>query len=311
MSRLASRGNRLSVPHFPGASSRFQDEAAERAFLFVRDLPLGILPFKVDNGGFRASLRSGSEERTTRLVEVLAGERYPQGNLTDVLAAFMSDLTQTLAYRGIVHFEVVPLRPGECGRRRFAIERLPVGRVINLGSHYVQVVPKDARNEVGKRAVWLPETRLWIARLPRSLGSPRKHRRLLRSLARVSAMPPSFARSSPFGSDVPGFDFGTFRLACDAQVEYLTREWGGIPSLHQIEGTSEFYLFARSLQFRGSQALIREQLVSDLNTLLPKLGLDDQLVVSGLPSSGEIAELARLLQAGEIDFAAAMARSRV
>ena len=93
-------------------------------------------------------------------------------------------------------------------------------------------------------------------------------------------------------------------------VEHVTRRWGSIPSLQRIDGTTDFYLFAQTLRFRRAQALLREQLVRDINELMRRLGFNASLVVQGLPTSDEISALLARLQAGEIDFAQAMRQSR-
>jgi hypothetical protein len=97
----------------------------------------------------------------------------------------------------------------------------------------------------------------------------------------------------------------------DAEVEHLTRKWGGIPRLHVVDGATEYYFFERHLQWRRSQALVREHVFAEINRLLRRLGVTNQLTVRGLPSSVELSELRIRLRRGEADFARVREESRV
>jgi hypothetical protein len=65
------------------------------------------------------------------------------------------------------------------------------------------------------------------------------------------------------------------------------------------------------LRFRRAQALVREQIIHDINGLVRRLGVDAQVSIRGLPTSDEIAQLARDLQDGKIEFSRAAEGSRV
>jgi hypothetical protein len=307
--------DRLSIGYFPGGQRDDADLRLQgRAFLFVRDLPLGVMPYRTSGkSDFVATLAPDDEGTSQWLMELLDMRGHRHWDLEDAVSDFVREVVGALAYSGELHFEIVPTaeEPGEGPQLpRVRLLLFPPGRVIKAGRRYLQLVPKYARQEVGKRYVSIPAARVWRLQLPRSLGSPRRHRRMLRRLALASDVVPSFAHGPTLGSDVIGYDLGAYRLAKDAEVENLTKLWGSIPSLQRIEGTTEFYLFARTLQFRRSVAALREKVVDDINALIKRLGSASRLEIKGLPTSERIEELMDQLQDGTIDFKQALEDSR-
>ena len=65
-----------------------------------------------------------------------------------------------------------------------------------------------------------------------------------------------------------------------------------------MNGTIEYYLFARRLQWNRAQALLREHILAALNVLLGRFGLG-RLDVRGLPSASELSLSIERLQRGE------------
>jgi hypothetical protein len=77
-----------------------------------------------------------------------------------------------------------------------------------------------------------------------------------------------------------------------------------------LKGQTEFYLFAHTLRFRRSVAVLREQVVEDINALIKRLGSASRLEIEGLPTSERIKELMDQLQDVTIDFKQASEESR-
>jgi hypothetical protein len=113
------------------------------------------------------------------------------------------------------------------------------------------------------------------------------------------------------GGSVPGYDFSAYDRAVDAEVEHLTRGWGGIPRLHVVKGATEYYFFERHVQWSWAQALVREHVIDELNALLHRLGTASRLVVHGLPTARDLVELRAKLRRGEVDFADVREATRV
>lgn len=134
---------------------------------------------------------------------------------------------------------------------------------------------------------------------------------MLARLNPLSGLDPGFAMEiGDMGRSV-GYDTSLYHAACTIRREQLTSNWGRIPSLFQIDGPTEYHSLARVLQWRRTQAVIREHVIADLNSLLERLGVEQRLVVSGLPIEKEITAALRRMQAGRISVSDAMDAGRL
>ena len=93
-------------------------------------------------------------------------------------------------------------------------------------------------------------------------------------------------------------------------VEQLMTKWGSIPSLKQLSHTTEYYYIIRNLQFSYSKALLREHILSEINSLIKRLGIDNEIVITGIATSTDIAEAIRKLDEGKIGFSEALRIAR-
>jgi hypothetical protein len=298
-----------SVRFFP---SRSGSAPTERAFLFTRDVPLGIMPIRGSDsrGEYRAELEPASQEVSEWLRGFLHIGQFEGPTLDQALVEFVESASQHLAYAGCMFNELVSGdEPGDLPKR---LSPLPPGRIRYLPGRYLQVVPREDREALdGHRWFVVPSEDMWHLSLPRALGTPRMHRRMLKTLERLSLLVPPFAMQAGDLGRAHSYDFSVHRKATELALERATNRWGTIPSLFQVEGTTEYFLFARRLQWQRSQALLREHLFDQLNRLLSRLAIPHRLVVSGLPTSSDIAATIEKLHAGEVDVADAMASSRL
>jgi len=267
------------------------------------------------------------------LVDALGIGHHHSHDLPGVLVEFVQTTTQYLAYFGELYFELVPTEPvadetadagedqsdgeepaGETnpGPNFPTLAPLPPGKVRRIPFRYLQMIPKGDREHAGgKRFIDIPAERIWHIKLPASLGPPRAHRRMLERLSPLDGLAPDFAlQIGDMGRSV-GYDATLYHAACAARREQLTKNWGRIPSLFQIDGPTEYHSLARVLHWQQTQAVIREHIITKLNGLLERLGLEHRLVVGGLPSPEEIGLALRRMQAAEITVAEAMDVGRV
>jgi hypothetical protein len=168
------------------------------------------MPYRVGDRESEFAVRVDPEDHDVGAwIAVLLGARDRRWyELEDALCEFVREVAATLALEGEAFFEIVgsPRRCGE-GLPDIALARLPFGRVVSVPSKYLQVVPKHLWHTHGAW-VALPKDAVWHVALPRRLGSPRQHRRLIRRLNAVSDVVPEFAlEDNQYGGSVPGYDF--------------------------------------------------------------------------------------------------------
>jgi hypothetical protein len=152
---------------------------------------------------------------------------------------------------------------------------------------------------------------MWHLTLPKRLGSPRKHRKLIRKLNKLAEPMPKFALQDGDLGNKAKYDFMLHHKRKELAIEYVTKTWGSIPSLQQIKGTTEYYYIVHSLQFSYCQALIREHIIAELNDVLRRLGGKNPVKVEGLPIAKDIQDAINKMQKGEIGFKEAIDATKI
>lgn len=297
---------RLSRAYFPNAE---QDDSGHYVFMFTRDVHTGIMPFR--NGGrypFTVTLARKNQNLEKQLKEFLGIGMYgSKWQLDETIWDAVETLSQYLASFGEVYLEIVyEDDKAKAGISDKKLEFLPLGKIIRLFGNYIQLVPIKNWERGEKKFYVIPSNRIWHVKLPRKLGTPRQHRKMLKCLSALSEPMPEFALKDGDMGGSAKYDFMTHHHNKDIAVELTTNRWGSMRSLSQITGTTEYYYIVNRLQATYSQALLREHIVHQINDLLTKLGVKNGLKVEGLKTSADIKDTIKKLEKGEIGFGEAM-----
>lgn len=309
MRRRQLPGKRISRGYFQ-STDRPRPELTGKSFMLWRDLQTGMMRF----AGGRGNLRIWLEPNDPRLEEWVAAlvdiGDFERGSLPEVVPAFVEQVANDLGYDGEGFFEIVVGENGENGEPPpTVLAPLPSGEVRRRRGEYLQILPAEDRVPGEPDALRIPASRMWHVGLPKELGTPKDHRKMLVDLARREPIAGFAFQDGQLGAN-EGYDFLVHRRASDIATERATRTWGTIPSLQQVAGTTEYYYVARSLQFLRSQALVREHVVAELNKLLRRLGVSAAVRVDGLPTAALIGEHMSKLERGEVSFTDALKACR-
>lgn len=298
---------RLSRSYFPTAR-RSNDEPIFYAFMFIRDVHTGIMPFRSGSKySFKVSLSRKNQSMEKQLIKFLHIGQFSGWSLDDSLRETINTLSHYLATFGEVYLEIVHEDDkNKTGINNKKLELLPQGKILRVFSNYVQVVPFRNWEKGEKKFYIIPSSRIWHIKLPRKLGTPRQHRKMLKRLNLLSEPMPEFALQDNTLGSSSKYDFMAHRRNKDIAVEQTTSGWGSISSLSQIKGTTEYYYIVNRLQATHSQALLREHILSELNKSLVRLGLKSIIKAEGLKSSTEILEALKKLEKGTIGFSEAL-----
>lgn len=299
--------SRLSRAYFPNRE-RSSSELLHYAFMFVRDIHTGIMPYRV--GGkypYTASLSRKNQTLSRELVKFLSINHHDGILLDETLRETIETLAHYIITFGEVYLEIVyedaKNKTGINGKK---LEFLPWGKVVRVFGRYIQIVP--LRNwKCGEKIFYtIPSDRIWHIKLPRKFGTPRRHRKMLKKLNVLSEPMPKFTHKDGDLGQSAKYDFMVHSHAKKIAVEQITSRWGSIRSLSQIKGTTEYYYIVNRLQATYSQALLREHIINEINDLLRKLGVKNNLKLEGLKLATDIKDAIRKLEKGEIGFDKAM-----
>lgn len=299
--------SRLSRAYFPN-KGRSEKEPVFYAYMFIRDVHTGIMPYRT--GGkypFNVSLSRKNQSLEKRLIAFLDLGQYRGWSLEESVWEAVETLSHYLSSFGEVYMEIVheddkPRK--DVTDKKLAI--LPRGKIIKILGYYIQCVPVSNWERGEKKFYVIPSSRIWHIKLPRKLGSSRKHKKMLKMLNSLSELMPEFVLvDGKMGSSV-NYDFSVHRFNKEVAVENATANWGSIRSLSRIKGTTEYYYILNRLKSTRSQATLREHILAELNKLLKRMVVNNQIKIEGLVKPEEITDAIQKLDRGEVGFSEAL-----
>lgn len=270
-----------------------QDSGSLHAFVFTRDAPLAVVPIggRSDRRPDYGITSQGSDEEQQTIVAMLGGR--PHDDLTESVGDFIEQVASYLAHYGEVVFEI-------CRRgNELRLDATPPGSMHFLPFVAFEWIPRDAVAEEGaQRLIRVRRDKLWRVRLPRELGGPRRHRRMLKRLTRNETVMQAFRHGLP----PTAYDLNAATRAELASLIGAMRRWGIIVTfLGGSVQTTSYLTVGGEIAHKRAQAILREHILEELNSLLRRLGLSPLRIV-GLPDSRQIAQALAELRLGEIDF---------
>lgn len=300
--------SRISKAYFP--NYRPTDLSSEfYASIFIRDVHTGIMPYKHQrNSSVVIELCKTDKKLSEKLKDFLYVGHYSAGwHLSETITDSIEAIAHYLVALGEEYFEVVDTSDKhKDGITSKKLERLPYGKVIKVFNNYVQLVPLSDWRRNEKKFYIIPADRIWHIKIPRKLGTPRSHRRLLKRLAKLSVPMPEFTNKDGDLGQSAKYEFVLHHDKKELAVEQLMVKWGSIPSLRQLKHTTGYYYIVHNLQFLRSQAILREHILSEINDLIQRLGIDNKIMMSGVGVATDIEAAIKKLDKGEIGFSEAL-----
>lgn len=298
---------RISRGYFPNQKSSDLSSSFYPSIL-IRDVHTGIVPYRSSRDpSFKVKLARRNQSLEGKLKDFFYVGQYSSWNFTETITDAIETLAHYLAIFGDVYLEIADAGDEhKKGVTDKTLEFLPRGLVFKFFNKYLQIVPIRNWKPKEKKFYIIPSERIWHLKMPRELGTPRQHRRLLGRLKRLSETMPEFTRKDEDLGGSAKYDFVLHHDKKELAVELLTRKWGSIPSLRQIKHTTEYYYIVHRLQFLRSQALMREHICREFNEVLKQCGVNNMVIIEGLVLSSDIEDVINKLNKGEVGFGKAL-----
>lgn len=286
--------------------------------MFIEDVRLYVMPIGGESRtrpDFSIELVPDSPVARSIITYAFAPRDYyyhKYSEVTKAVSGFIQESAFTLAYEGVLYYEVAKgewptgavepreIENGSCFKEAFKPLYIP-GRVIRLANRYLQIVPPAEWTRTGKKIAAIPASDVWSLRIPSELGGPRKHRILLKTLVRASTPLPDFVSEAMKGlSEISDFSLSSFHRQQHLIVASESASWGWPARDLWGESTLQYFYYYRHLRFALSMAILREHIIASINGLLDRVGFPSRLVLKGLPTPSEIKGYMEKLEKGEM-----------
>src|SRR5262249_20222656 len=130
------------------------------------------------------------------------------------------------------------------------------------------------------------------------------YRTLLDQLSAWPELGPDFLQAEIEKRRFPqDFVVGDYNRLLRIHQYRVTRKWGWTRRDWSLDYITEYYQFYLMLTVTWAQAVLREHIVSELNTLLLELNVAAKITLQGVPSANGILDVREKMKQGTIDFA--------
>jgi hypothetical protein len=288
--------------------------ATPHRFSELDEQPLYRHMFQEDIQSIRFSARlRGTDERTFRfegteeecakansLCAAIAHDDHYR--TAENIAGAIGSVLQELCFYGRSMFEITEDQENS----EYSFSSLSPNYVWGLFSYYLQIAPRGAWPYLDREYALLNKASIWQVEMPRELGGVRGFRRILKELSAWSSFGPGFVQEDLKKQQMPNeFIFTEYRRAHQVSLYRATKMWGWDCRDRSTNYLTEFYEFHRHFTFKWAQALLRDHIIRELNSLVSRLGINAQIVVEGLSSPEDILKVREQMHAGLLDFAGA------
>jgi len=237
-----------------------------------------------------------NKEQAHKLLNSLAS--HNRLSVNELVCDAIDNIVKSMLHKGFAYFEITQDTSDYYQLGNFTSDRL----ANFLGLHF-QFVPIADRNMWNKKVVVKASNSIWKIKIPKVLGGDSGYRELLRSLANNTDMYPKCFDIESITTNPAQFDFKEYVNQTKIYQYRLLALWGGTLRHNSTDHINEYYLIYRKVRFNRAQAILREHVVKELNTLLVRLKIKSKIEVFGLPTVEFIDNQLKKLETGEIELA--------
>lgn len=272
--------------------------------MFQEDIYTGILPYHFTRDDESKIVIVGEDQEKLKLSALFDSLAHGHSYSTEDSARdALGQIALRLAHYGVALFEIVK----NSENPSVVLSSFNPDFAWRLPAFYLQIAPRYTWTRTDRKFAFLRRSDVWRVTLPPALVQVSQYRAILSELSAWSAMGPDFLGAEleekrRFPSD---FVVADYQRMLRVHQYRVTRRWGWIRRDWSLDYVTEFYQFYRFLTFRWAQAVLREHIVSELNTLTVRLNINAKIHLQKLASPNEILDIREKMKQGLLDFASA------
>lgn len=263
------------------------------SYMFWNDVHTKIIPYSSNTNESSLVLKNKSVEETNNLHVLTRGVIQGRSSIENIIEDMIRNIGTDLAYFGKRYYELSPTT--------YSIENQEFSHQTLYSFHptlnfFGQMIMQ--RTTEKPNIILIPRRRFWVFKLPKRLGGYWRFQLL--HIGQYFAN-----RNSPIGIDSINMGGKYKSYSYNKNVQRLSSsnkwKWDGRINLGWLDDHTEYYKFHRILEFRKSLAILREDIVRQLNDLLTYLGYSSRINLL-LSTASDVENKIRELENGDISF---------
>jgi len=271
--------------------------------MLIDDIGMMILPtFRNEN--FSVTWSGTNTDAIDLISNALSSRRYNSG-LKDSVYDFFRQCAQTIMAYGKSHYETVYFKKESDDQwTSFELAHIVPYSIFNQGGSFYQKIPiEDDIHGDKLRKVLIPNEYILTFNLPRML---QKHYELMMdTLYNIKTVPPDFSLPYNNPEQIP-FDFTNYLLYENLAIACAVRNIGWNARNLFDKNVLDYYLIYRMLLFKKFLILLRNEILSTLNSGInsigDKIGFSGDIQLNGIMTLEDLNDLTSRLESGDISF---------
>lgn len=266
--------------------------------MFIQDVSTGIIPIRMNDNEDEMKVIIDTEEKDIELIKTILNSfaiYSEQYNIEELVKYAIQGIARDISWYGYTIYEIY-----EYDESKIKFIRLVPDKFIDLRFFYIQIPPKDKYFKYK----FISKKSLWKISVPKNLQNKYSYKRILSSIDKFNSLMPK-----PFKNDLyngnnnyHNYDMKQYTEKQFLYVNDLTSEWGWNQRSMNDEHTTEFFKNYKYIKFNLSQALLREHIINELNSLFKKLDLNASIKIDGLATSKDYEEHIKKYISNEISY---------
>ena len=302
--------------HFPSLS--YESENNLNIHMLTEDISLAIMPgHTTKQKAFSVSMDGdeGECEKARQLIREMQYGYNPNGqynlirrhDLNREVCDAIESIVRHLSREGCSVHEIIFDDNNIAHLYGFTSRRL-----VPLPGYFLQLIPKGDWDRLKKKFVLVPSKRIWYFEMPSVLGGRKGYKAMIKNLGQFESLPPNFWRQDlEKGLQDRNFDFQEYIRMADIYCRRVTKNWGWNQRDSSEKRSTVFFIFYRLITFHWAEAVVRDHVVNEINSLFERLNISCKLKINGLPTPSDILNIRREMQDGKINFTEALDRVSV
>jgi len=285
--------------HFPSLSN--SADAELYSHMFTQDLQIGVVPSGLGRSRHKDFTVKflGSDDacrNALNLLEQLC--EYERHDQVRVVCDAVEQIARDLSWQGCACYEICY----DSTNNPYLI-RFPSNGFHKLGFFFLQLIPKGDWDFWKKKFVVLPKSKVFYFEMPRVFGGKSGYKKMLRNIKRFSYLGPEFWRNNlDTRETVKGYDPMSYIRDVEKYHGKITRKWGWNRRDWSQERCTEYFTFYKFIKFNLAKAVLREQIILEINKLLSRLNISCQIEMLGIPTSSDIRVMLDRMDSGDMSF---------
>jgi len=302
------RNNQLSVRVISRRKKQMYTFAGT-ASMFIEDMFAGIMPFmfyKGEREKYPTRLEPTSPQKERIIAEGISGRGYNRF-LADSLCEFVRNTAHSLLRDGVAIYEIVYEKDVSGLIKNFELEYIDPHYLYKFFGSYYQVVlwkaAKDSQERV--RITRIPPEKVLKINFPKQFGAKRKVERILRRLWILGKeIIPKFQMDAVGENRDIGFELEEFSRTKYFEVAKITKNFGWHQRITRDNYVTEYYSVIRFLRHRKFEAILRKEIIDQLNLMLnrPPFNFGVKVIMENLISVENVEAQEELLKKGDVAF---------